>query len=492
MLVEGANGWVLDNEHEVQALTAKDETGWVLDRFKAFAATLNAGVVDVSDVGRLNKRLDAMANKPDDLARYVRVPDDLLPAVAYVCACLSDWKGSEWLAWVLASRLDDNVFQGWPIHSAEIPGDPRLPLMTAGFLAFWADDDAGDDFLDAMPASFWERLRTHDEPRLRAVTAASDPLAEPKVLVKLAKSDEVTVLYCVVTHPRTPAKTLRRIANNHRLPEEARWGVARNMRASPELLEILAKDRSGDVRSVAAAHPETPVPLLVALSTDPSFYVRATVALHPDTPEPVLLAAVHDENLFVVRHAAGNPSLPLLALRLMLNSSSRWLRADAVRHPKTPVELAIPLATDRSLDVRQMVAYKPGVPAEILGQLAGDPKAQVRAAVAWNANTPSETLEALAEDEAAEVRSAVEARLNAPEKVPPVPPSDQDSDDDAGRRPSFLAQPPGEGVDRSEWARAFLEAQSPNPDVRQRGRDALTDMGSQWVDPTESPPELER
>ena len=42
-------------------------------------------------------------------------------------------------------------------------------------------------------------------------------------------------------------------------------------------------------------------------------------------------------------------------------------------------------------------------------------------------------------------------------------------------------------VSRSEWARAFLEAQSPNPTVRQRGRDALTAMGCQWVDPAESP-----
>ena len=362
MLADSPSGWVLENEHEIRALTATDNTERALDRFKALTATLNAGVVAVSNLGRLNKRLEAIADKPDDLARYVRVPGDLLPAVAYACACLSNWNGSEWLAWVLASRLDDNVFEGWPLHSAAIPGDASPSIITAGFLAFTVDDDSDDNFLDAMPASFWERLRTHVEARLRAVTAASDPLAEPRALAKLARSDEVTVLYCVATHPRTPAKTLRRIAKSYRLPEEARWGVARNMGASPELLEILASDPSEEVRSVAAAHPVMPVPVLAALSSDPSFYVRATVGLHPDTPQRFLLAAVHDEVLFVVRHAAGNPSLPLLALRLMLNSSSRWLRADAVRHPNTPVQLVISLATDRSLDVRRMVAYKPGVP----------------------------------------------------------------------------------------------------------------------------------
>ena len=54
-----------------------------------------------------------------------------------------------------------------------------------------------------------------------------------------------------------------------------------------------------------------------------------------------------------------------------------------------------------------------------------------------------------------------------------------------GRRPTFIAQPPGEGVSTGEWAQAFLEAQSPNPDVRQRGRDKLTAMGCQWHDFTE-------
>lgn len=68
-----------------------------------------------------------------------------------------------------------------------------------------------------------------------------------------------------------------------------------------------------------------------------------------------------------------------------------------------------------------------------------------------------------------------------------------DSVDSDGKVPDPLssrhavAQPPGEGVSRSEWARAFLEAQSPNPAVRQRGRDALTAMGSQWHDLPETP-----
>ena len=499
VLAESASGWVLDNEHDVRALTERSGTEWVLARFQALAATLDAGVVAVSDLGRLNKRLDAISTTSRDAARYVRAPDELLPAVAYACACLSSRNGSEWLAWALTGRLDSNVFKGWPLESARMPSDPSPPRVAAGCLAFVARGDTDDNFLDALPAGFWERLRTHGDPRLRSVAVASDPLTGPDALKDPAESDDAAVLRCVASHPNTPAEVLGRMAEDHSIAEETRCAMARNLKASPTLLQTLANDPSEDVRSVAAAHPTTPVPVLAPLLGDPSIYVRAAVALHPATPEHLLIAVVRHDNLFVLRHAAANPSLPPLAVELMLGDSSRWVRADAVRHPNTPVELAVGMATDRSLEVRRMVAYKPGVPAEVLEQLARDPKAQVRAAAAWNANTPAATLEALAADEEQVVRSAVAARPDAVEEILAAPADDIDDDarDDTAagadaassgnRRLTFLAQPPGEGVSRSEWARAFLEAQSPNPTVRQRGRDALTAMGCQWVDPAESP-----
>lgn len=46
----------------------------------------------------------------------------------------------------------------------------------------------------------------------------------------------------------------------------------------------------------------------------------------------------------------------------------------------------------------------------------------------------------------------------------------------------FFAQPPPPGVSNEAWSLAFLEAQSPDPRVRQRGRDALTEMGCAFMD----------
>ena len=218
----------------------------------------------------------------------------------------------------------------------------------------------------------------------------------------------------------------------------------------------------------------------------------------PSTPEQVLTFAVYHDHPFVQHHAAANPSLPPAALEILLSDSSRHRRTEAVLHPNTSVEMILPLATDRSFEVRRRVAHQPGMPAEVLDQLARDPRPEVRAAVAWNANTTQQTLDTLAADEDALVRTAVEAARNRTDRTPDDPTSGADDEDpdnparaDAGpsadRRPTFVAQPPGAGISKSEWARAFLEAQSPNPSVRPRGRDALTAMGCQWHDLSETP-----
>ena len=46
---------------------------------------------------------------------------------------------------------------------------------------------------------------------------------------------------------------------------------------------------------------------------------------------------------------------------------------------------------------------------------------------------------------------------------------------------NFFAEPPIP-EDTKKWSQAFLEAQSPNPNVRQRGRDKLTEMGYAWTE----------
>ena len=410
VLVNGPSGWRLENEDEARTLAAMGAPGWALARFRALAATLDAGLVAVSDLGQLNRWLNVIATRDRRLARYVWVPGELESAVAYACACLSDWNGSEWLAWALAERLDGNLFEGWPLHLARTPDDPH-PLRTSFGLVVESYDlnDSVSSNDDDMPASFWERLRTHVEPRLRAVAAASDPLTTRDKLEELAESDDAAVLHSVASHPNTPAEVLRRIAESSWLPDEARCAVARNKSISPRLLRTLAKDPSEDVRSVAAAHPATPAAVLAVLSDDWSVEVRVSVVLHPSTPEHVLIEAATDDHPAVPRHAARNPWLPASALERLLRASFRGVRADAVLHPSTSLEMAIPLATDRSLQVRRMVAFKPGMPAEILKRLARDPKPRVRAAVAWNNNTPATTMAALTSDDEALVRAAVAA-----------------------------------------------------------------------------------
>ena len=88
VLAQRGGRWVVDNDSEVQLLEALRGESGARDRLWALAATLDAGVVDAGHLRRLNGRLSAIVavERPEDLWR-VRVPGNLLGAVAYVCVC---------------------------------------------------------------------------------------------------------------------------------------------------------------------------------------------------------------------------------------------------------------------------------------------------------------------------------------------------------------------------------------------------------------------
>ena len=71
-----------------------------------------------------------------------------------------------------------------------------------------------------------------------------------------------------------------------------------------------------------------------------------------------------------------------------------------------------------------------------------------------------------------------------------IPPRDRRHSPVTLPREGFYAQPPPPGVERRDWARAFLQAQSSDPQLRARGRETLTAMGCKWVD-SATPPESE-
>ena len=398
----------MDNDAEVRLLEALRGERGARARLWALVAALDAGVVEAGDLRRLMGRLSVIAalERPEEVWR-VRVPGDLLGAVAYVCVCVNEEMLLRWLGYALAARLDGNLLRGL------LPG-PGWASWDVSHGRRWETFGRDVHWISELPESFWSRLAAHSDERLRAVAVASDPAARPKVLETLI--DEhlgvPEVLDLVASHPRTPSRALRRVALRSWGRSQPEMRVAQNRSATAGLLRELANRYDWEVRYVAAAHPKAPVRALRRLARDDSHQVRAAVAGAVSSPAAVLEALASDRNVGVRRSVASNPSTPRAVLETLLGDRRAAVRAAAAENENTPVEAVAARVRDRAIKVRREVAAR-GVGAEVLAVLAEDPKWVVRQAVAYNVQTPTEVLDRLAEDCCDEVRAGVAYNTSA-------------------------------------------------------------------------------
>ena len=300
--MKGEDGWALANEHEVKVLAAMGGSDRALKQLRVLVKTLNAGLIDPSMLALLNKRLAALAAVDDeeDLCR-VRMPDEVVPAAAFVCAHMMDPKSWHWLAWMLSARLGDNLLQNVLVG----PG-----LLTFQYLNSKYDHGFDRDarWADEMPSSFWDALSYHPWLVLAEVADASDPRTTGKELKGLAKLDDDFVLDLVASHPNTPAKTLLGISEDPDVDYLVRWRVAQNKSASARTLRHLAGHALWQVRFVAAFHPNMNASTLAELGGDEIEQVRSAVGRHPDTPVGVLRELAGDDDKSVRAAVASNQS----------------------------------------------------------------------------------------------------------------------------------------------------------------------------------------
>ena len=412
VLARREHRWVVDNEPEVRLLEALRAERGALERLRALAAVLDAGLVGVEDLKRLNRRLSAIAavEAPGDLWR-VRVAGDECAAVAYACVCANDETLSRWLGYALSARLDANLVPGL------LPGPGWASWGVPHHLRHHTLD-RDTHWVSEMPRSFWRRLRSHSDRRLRAVARASDPAAHPKVLADLADRHPGTaeVLDVVASNPRAPTRVLRHLTRDPGAGEQVALRVAHNRSATAALLAEMANSRRWDLRYVAAWHPRMPPGALRRLAGDESDEVRTAVARAEAAPAPVLQALASDPDVWVRATVASNPSAPQGVLEALLGDRFAAVRAAAAANESTPAALVAARARDRAIRVRSAVAARP-VGADVLTVLAEDPKWKVRQAVAHNAHTPPEMLKQLAGDGCDEVRAAAGYHPDTPPVV---------------------------------------------------------------------------
>ena len=417
--------WSLENEREVRILAALGGSDRVVDRFRALAAILNAGLIDRAGLTYLNTRLRAISDA-ENVSR-VWIPDRLLPAVAFACTFMADSNGSQWLAWAFSARLDGNLSR------RSLPGPGLCTMTRYDRLSNWGYDREVR-WLDAMPAAFWDRLNARhdccpsvestdvclsntDVPCLRTVAVASDPRTTPAVLKALARSSDNVVLDLVASHPRIQAHVLLGLVQDYATHFLVQLRVPQNRSVSPWLLRRMAKNSLWQVRGLAAMNAAMPVSVLRELRSDEMQFVRSVVAGHENTPEDDLRVLARDSAYQVRRGVAFNPSCPVDLVKSLLADARKEVRSAAVSNPVTPLEAVVSLERDRAMAVRATVASRSDAPSDVLRALAIDDKVKVRRAAAWNHSTPGDALELLAAAPEPHVRYAVGCNPSTPLSV---------------------------------------------------------------------------
>ncbi len=215
------------------------------------------------------------------------------------------------------------------------------------------------------------------------------------VLQQLCEHPHLRVRQFVAAHPNTPVKLLIESAKIY----ELRIFVAENPSVPVNILHELASDSREDVQAAVANNPSTPGFILEKLALNPARDLA--IAEHKNTPSelrPKILERLAANSPFTVRtFVAKHPDTPAEIL-------SQWAKSQQglcfyiAQNPKAPVAVLEELAKDFLSDTRVCVGKNPNTPAKVLEKLAEDWEAEVRRAVASNPNTPTPILEKLIKD----------------------------------------------------------------------------------------------
>ena len=195
--------WVLENESELSVLVGLGANREGMSRLRAMAAALNAGVAGPGDLARLGGCLRSLAESY--VVFWVRVPEDLMAAVTVACAHWDHQAAEEWLCWALAQRLAGNLSDALEVEAGWLSWDAwyeERPPHT-----WWR----GTGWMEELDSSFWDRLASHENPRVRAALEASDPSTGPSQLQALVASSDsrLEVLDMVASHPRARPNCFR-------------------------------------------------------------------------------------------------------------------------------------------------------------------------------------------------------------------------------------------------------------------------------------------
>lgn len=167
-----------------------------------------------------------------------------------------------------------------------------------------------------------------------------------------------------------------------------------------ETLAVLSAFKDDDARRVAAICSEEPN-LLALLATDKSETVRLRVAMNSCTPLDSLVALSSDEYFKVRKFVAGNTATPASLLSTLRSDEAYPVRASVARCSSSEDDL-VELSTDENELVLLHVAGNTAAPPDVLANLSSFDgevmRESVRQTVAQNPKTPPDALRGLLND----------------------------------------------------------------------------------------------
>lgn len=188
-----------------------------------------------------------------------------------------------------------------------------------------------------------------------AVGAASNRACPTLVLGALAEIDDNLVADAVLRNPASSRSHRDELLR--RLPSDVflnRMFVGPGLAKGSELpdlseqtLRFLAAD-SDDTgrRIIAAAHPDTPAPVLADLAGDAEEEVRRAVAQNPRCPADVLSTFAGAESMRIRCAVAAHADCPPRPMAVLAHDSEEEVRIELAQNPSTTVDVIAVLLAD--------------------------------------------------------------------------------------------------------------------------------------------------
>lgn len=201
---------------------------------------------------------------------------------------------------------------------------------------------------------------------------ANNEDASPEILTLLAKFGNYgNICRNILNNKNTPLEALLILAKSFN--KDVRYSVACRRPLHPQILDILARDPSVEIRECISSKLENiSVESLSILAKDSSSLVRMRVACNPNTPTDMLNELSQDKDLGVRMSVAENPSVTRQILVRFSKDEDFRIRKEVASNSNTPIDILSFLSNDEDFLVRYYVALNPNTPSYVVNHMMED------------------------------------------------------------------------------------------------------------------------